>query len=457
MPGASRTRSAARSPLLAAAGVAAVMLLAPSRSARAGNDDELLVGSRAAMTAGAVTPTVMDGSATWYNPGGLGAIERDQVDVSGTVYTLRFYSAPRFLALESGESDDGAVVEFISVPNQIAFVRRLGPGISLGLGYFVPRASSFIIREQLRVGDDQNGSHWRLAVTLTDVQHTAAAALGFALSQHVRLGFSLIGTYEAATQSISLASVVRREGEVQRLLASAGLATLQRIGGELGAGLQVDLGRRLRLAVTARSPRILFHDAVDVSAADAMAVRSDDGGLLQAEIGEPPAGGAAFEPLLAGRVGVGLAYTYGETSWVALEIDVQPGLHDTDAEVQRHAVVNARLGLYHALHDGLALGAGLFTDRAADELTAEAISGRGDFYGATLGVELSSGHRLARDESVDSLEFSTMFAVRYAFSDGTVNGLVGDPEAPDGNWVRPHAGSLRVHEIGLYVGSGLRF
>lgn len=94
--------------------VAALSLARPA-PARAGNDDELLVGSRAAMTAGTVGATVMDGSASWYNPAGLGAIDRDQVDVSGTVYTLRVYAASDFLALQSGESDDASVVEFLAV------------------------------------------------------------------------------------------------------------------------------------------------------------------------------------------------------------------------------------------------------------------------------------------------------------------------------------------------------
>ena len=189
-----------------------------------------------------------------------------------------------------------------------------------------------------------------------------------------------------------------------------------------------------------------------------MAERGEvDEAVLQAGIAEPSQGGSGPKLLLAGRIGVGLAYAYGEASWVALEADVQPALHSAASEVQRHAVLNARLGVFHELATGVALGAGLFTDRSADEPNSDAMSARGDYYGGTVGLELSSAHRLARDEPVDSLVFSSVFAVRYAFSDGTVNGLLGDPDVSNGNWFTTREVSLRVHEIGLYVGSGLRF
>src|SRR6185436_17705347 len=161
----------------AVAGVFLLTLLA-APFVRAGNDDELFVGNRAAMSGGAVSATVADSSATWYNPAGLGAIDRAQIDVSGTAYTVRFYTAPKFLSATSGESKDGSVSEFVSIPTQIAYVRRLAPGVSLGLGYFVPHASNWVLREQLEVGSAANGSQWQVAGTVSDVQHTAAAAVG---------------------------------------------------------------------------------------------------------------------------------------------------------------------------------------------------------------------------------------------------------------------------------------
>ena len=113
-------------------GVSAALLIASSawpELALAGNDDELFVGSQAAMTGGAVSAMVSDASATWYNPAGLGAVPLDQIDVSGTFYSLRAYSAKGFLTSRSGHVDHGSVVEFVSVPSQVAYVRRLAPGV----------------------------------------------------------------------------------------------------------------------------------------------------------------------------------------------------------------------------------------------------------------------------------------------------------------------------------------
>jgi hypothetical protein len=64
------------------------------------------------MMGGAVAAAVRDGSAAWYNPAGLGGVERDQIDASASVYTLRQYSAPAYMGSTDGESEDAAVREF---------------------------------------------------------------------------------------------------------------------------------------------------------------------------------------------------------------------------------------------------------------------------------------------------------------------------------------------------------
>src|SRR5262245_36969859 len=153
-------------------------LIVVSRVAHGGNDDELIVGNRASMTGGAAVATADDGSAVWYNPAGLGGIGRTTVDVSGTVYTLRFYSTDELLSTTTGASTGANVTEFVSIPTQIAFTRPLGEKVTLGLGYFVPRTSNIVLREQLAVGSEANGGEWQVALSAATAEQVLGAAIG---------------------------------------------------------------------------------------------------------------------------------------------------------------------------------------------------------------------------------------------------------------------------------------
>lgn len=124
--------------------------------------------------------------------------------------------------------------------------------------------------------------------------------------------------------------------------------------------------------------------------------------------------------------------------------------------------MNGRAGIYFAFASHVALGAGFFTDRLGDRQRWVLVSGGGDFYGGTLGIELSNEHLLAPNERVKSLVFSSVFAIRYAFSAGDIGrtevdpNLIRDVESENGPFVAKR-GDMNVHEVGLYVGSGLRF
>lgn len=439
------------------AGVVCVVGSLVARHARAGNDDELLMGNHAAMSAGAVSATVSDASATWYNPAGLGAVRRAQVDVSGTAYTLRSYSAPRLLTTAEGDSDDGAVSGFVSVPTQIAYVRRLAERISLGLGYFVPHAENFVLREGFAPRGADDGLQVQLSLLVAEVQHTAAAALGFELAPGVRVGFGLIGGYGVSTQAVSQFSAVHRGGVTQALVERAGFITATRLSLEASLGLQLELGQGWQLGVSARTPRMQIYQNVAGSVSESRADRAQADPMLTllAAGVEEKHDRMQFEMVRAGRAGLALAYRHAN-GWLAAELDAQPGLHRRQLEIAREPVVNARIGAYQLLSPQFALGFGLFTDRTSAPAELEPLSGSGDFYGATLGLEFSTEHMLAPGETVSSLVFSSVFALRYAFSDGDFSRLV--IHAEDGSFDdRGAPGTLRVHELGLYVGSGLQF
>ena len=425
-------------------------------AARAGNDDEMLVGNRASMTGGAVSATVGDASSTWYNPAGLGANARSQIDVSATAYTLRFYSVPHFLSTTSGASRDGAVTEFISVPTQIAYVRRIAPAWSLGLGYFVPHIQNFVLREGLGENDATAGSQWQVSASVADTQHTAAAAVGGTIAPGVRLGMSLIGGYGAITQSISLFAAVKRAGQAEVISSGAYLATSTRLSLESGVGLQWEVTPALTLGVSCRTPRLQVYRGTNVSLNESYAAADPSRGMFADA--QNLVEGTGLGWLSVGRTGLALAHRVGG-GWLAGEFDVQPGLRRPEMGIDRKAILNARIGIYQPVAPSIALGAGVFSDRSPEGVRYGLLSGNGDFYGATLGVEINNDHRLAKSEPVDSLTFSTVFAFRYAFSKGDFGRPVGDADAitPVAGPFREARGTLRVHELSFYVGSGLHF
>jgi len=430
--------------------LAALASLTAAGTARAGNDDSILVGNRAAMVGGAVSATVADASSTWYNPAGLSEAREQHIDVSGTGYALRFYSVPRFLRGTQGEVDDANVTEFFTVPAQIAYARRLAPNLMLGLGYFVPEASDYVLREGITSGSDPQ-SRWQVSLAYTRFQHTGGAALGWELSRVVRMGVSLIGLYETEKTAASIVAVGTAAGTTNGMVFSSALATASRIGMEAGLGFQFLLDPRFRLALTARSPRLLIVDATDSATATGAAA---SGEAVNAELAQPTESSSTLRFVRAGRFGAGVTYYVRPETWIALEADVQPPIVTRSAGVERSEVVNARLGGFHRVSDGLGFGAGLFTDRSASKPSNEPLGSRGDFYGGTFGVELRNRFMLAPGSISDSLLLSTILSLRYAHSTGSFNSISVSPAAEIQGIV---PSTLSVHELSLYFGGGVSF
>jgi hypothetical protein len=420
--------------------------------ARAGNDDESFVGNQAAMSGGAVSATVSDASATWYNPAGLASIAQTHIDVSGTAYALRFYSTPDLIRSRSGESTHLSLIEFVSIPAQLAYARRLGGGVTLGLGYFVPQSSNLLLRKSLKVEDGDAESAWQLAVSVTRVTHSFAAAIGLPLRRGARLGFGLVGTYEAESFATSIIASARQAGEQSAFLVSSSLGSSSRFGLEPSVGFQLELSPKVTLSLTGRGVRALMYQTSQRSDADATAGSGD---AIGAELAEPREKNSGLHLLRAGRFGVGLAYRPSPRAWLAFELDAQPPIHSEGSGVHRRGVLNARLGGNYRCSDLVSLGAGLFTDRSSEPPSADAINGTGDFYGGTVGIELGNRHRLHPEEHSDALLLSTTLALKYAYSKGSFNGVLVDPAnvAALSGAARP----LIAHETSLYVGGGVSF
>ena len=128
----------------------AVLLALPLR-ARAGNDDGILLGNDAALTAGAVVATVNDGSALWYNPAGLAMSTKDSIDVGASAFALRRYDMPGLIRADGGSGGDASFTEIVSIPSALTYVRRFSVNTVGGLALFASEVSDDSLRTSLTV------------------------------------------------------------------------------------------------------------------------------------------------------------------------------------------------------------------------------------------------------------------------------------------------------------------
>ena len=406
------------------------------------------------MVAGAVTASVEDGSATLYNPAGLARVSHTTIDVSASAYGLRFYHVPGFLRSVTGDQESASVTEFVAIPTEIVFVRPLGAGYTLGLGYFVPKAENVILRDRLSVpaGDDDLASVWALDIRSNDTNYWLVAALGIQLSERVSLGIGLNGVYDNTVSASTLFGGTSRMSMDEQAFQLSALRTAIRLSASISVGVQVDLGHGLRAGIGLRGPRLQLYRSDSTSVSTVLAsLAEQDAPLLSFFTDEGDDAGDQVGWFTAGRYRAGFAYRFGDTE-VSLEGDMQPGLRNPDLQVARSFTWNVRAGVVHEAWEDVFIGGGFFSDRA----TARDKSDSQDFYGATLGVQFDDLFRLARGERAPDLLLSSVFALRYAYGSGKTGTLVVDPQENLAN-LGESPGTLRVHEIGLHVGSALQF
>ena len=434
------------------------LVVGPLGGASAGNEDELPVGNRAAMVGGAVTATVGDGSATYYNPAGLGAVDRNRVDVSASAYSLRYYRVPSFLQSDSGLRKDASVIEFVAVPTQVSYVRRLTAGITLGLGYFVPRASDVVLRERLAVPDGQDVSTWSLDLRVSSTTYVLGAALGARLTPRLLVGGGLLAVYEDSVESASVFGSAMRSNIAVRSVQFAVLGTYSRLSAEPGVGLQWRFDDHWTAAFNVRGPRLQLR-RTGIESINASAVAPDNTGALSLGVVSQNVTDNAAQRGLLGLGRYHVATSYAAELWSAsAEFDVQPGFRSVRTDASRRFTWNARAGMTYKADDDVLLGAGIFTDRdTARDQGNGAVSTRTNFYGATIG--LSMDHELSLDEEsqADSLVLTTVFALRYAYGPGRSSVLVIDPNAGLEQLFGDDTSRSTTHEVALHVGSALYF
>jgi hypothetical protein len=452
--------------LTGVAGRVALALCLVAGRAAAGNEDELLLGNDAALSAGAVTATVADGSALYYNPAGLARGERDSVDVTASAFVIRRYQLPQLLSAPTGERASGDFIEIVSAPTALSYVRRLSPRLAAGVAVFVPRSNDLVLRSTLRLEYGDRPTEWLAALGLTQSRYLATIGVGYRVSPRLDVGFSLHGIYDAGFLSSLFAGgfvsgVDPEQSESPADFTSDGFFQQQvllnrvNLGVQPALGVQLEPSDHLRLGVSVRSPAIAV-----LSFQRGTSVTSQSGSDADLFLPIDERTTQWFPGRMLGlRAAAAVAYSWGP-HWVAVDVDYQSQVHSSTLSLDLSSVVNARIGGRFQISDVLAVGCGLFTDRSNEPAPIDYTDTHIDFYGGTAGFELDHEYLLAQGQESSSLSFSSTVAVRYARGSGKVGGARADLAAPaPGEFaaITTPAGAASVDELSLHVGSAVYF
>lgn len=408
--------------------------------------------------AGAVAARPGDTGSLWYDPAGLAAIERGRVSANGSVFGLRVRNVPAAVVSRLGGSDvelDLRSTDVIAVPNALAAAFHLGAGVTIGAGLFVT------------AHDVRTASGQRLDVPLAETpggtiggridlqsdltKYHVGLGLGWAPTGSVRLGIAPFVTYRTDSEILQHALGVETPGGNSLEL---GQATVSRtlVGLTGAAGLQVDAGPAVTLAVVARPPELFLHGSSDGGEVEAAAQTVDGADALLAV-------GAATDPdsgtsiLAPARFTAAVRWASADAVELAAEVEVATPASNPALGIDDGPTLDVRAGGRVALTEEIAVGLGGFTDLAANRklgtgLMDEVI----DWVGGTVGGTLRTPLALATaPDRKDGIVLSTTIAVRYATGFGVARALVIDEVE------RRPARDVVYHEILPFFGSSILF
>jgi long-subunit fatty acid transport protein len=420
---------AALAVVLAPAAAQAQVLLPPS--AIITNYDRILIGQEQAIESGAYVARVADATAGWYNPAGLGLVERSVIGASATGYELAIVDLGAIQTSSGG-------VSLVQLPGFFGGV--LGQDVTRSkewrIGFSVTKPTSWAaaVNGASAVGVPVTYSS-RVGISTT-VPTVSAAWVPFSFLR-VGAGLGVAITSLAQTQILSV-----RSSDPQ--LAGAALQTADLTGTTWGAqatfGLQWDISEHFTVGASLRTPTLAFLTTGSLTY-QSMAT----GGISedQTYFRDSQASFAYRIPL---NVNFGLAWRAGR-----FEAEVDVRYHSAIAEyallssTQRvetvttgpdglpvhtftpfpglyygaAAVWNVAAGGHYRLDDAWSFHAGIYSDAAPAALTQHNLFRTVNFYGATLGAKLRGDH----------LAGSLGLGFSWGDSENFRVGAQGDPEA----------------------------
>ncbi len=425
----------------------------------AGNYDSNLLSGSASLSGGSQVSLAEDGGALWYNPAGLGLINRKEFSLSGNGFMLRIRNNPGFMKTVVGEDIDKTATssrEIFVIASSVIMARSLTENIGVAAGMFVPNMDRYDY--YLSHNGSQNDVNYKTAMGLkSDIdQFYYGFGLGWRIAPSISAGFNLFGYYSMATYEFETTSVFRTIDPDDLYFNHVRVTGSQEIHGLMGSlGLKWDFLANWHLGFRISSPLlgiIIRNENKDEASIGIKGFDSNpDSGYNMVE-GKTKEHGKLVIPMNAV---LGLGYSSGKGS-VSAEIQFHAPMEFKNGS-KKEFVINARAGGSFQITDTISMGAGVFTDFSPEKRTGDEASYI-DFFGVTLGGKYISSYALVENPKKDAIVFGTIVSLRYALGLGEFNSVTFNPLTENlDNLVTVGNHKADFHEISLHISTELYF
>lgn len=412
------------------------------------NLNPITIGDRAFGLGGAFTAFASDATAGWYNPAGLGFIDRTYINATGNVYSYEHARAENFVVLEPTTGTGGSATldekQIQATPSTFSLAKSLGSRGTVGFGVYVPRdinvEDSFAIAanyDSQLLGPTHEDFYERDSYSERSIY--LGPGYGYRLNDYISIGASAFILYSITDldmlQNITLTATDNTGSET-------GIAKekVTYWGTRFLLGTKAKFGG-LHIGVSAFTPTVRISETTDST--------SIESGFFGA--GSPVNSVSSGKTSNTGRgweVAAGVGWEEKD-SW-ATELDVTYYIPEFRRDIAARNVTNVKVGGEYNLTPNYRLRAGFFTDFSPWHGTLDT-SDRPydiDIYGFTLQLE---NHDYFPNSKIMR---SFSIGVRYAFGNGSVLGTLNNPTTNDISTPRR---DLDYQSIAIMLGGTLAY
>jgi long-subunit fatty acid transport protein len=413
------------------------------------------IGDRAFGFGGAFTAQANDATAGWYNPAGLGFIDRTYINATGNVYSYDKSQSEKYISIEptSGTSGYADLEEkqYRATPTTFAISKSLGKVGTLGFGVYVPRDTG--IDDTLSTDVNYDSLIGPASENYYEYNSFEARSLyfgpsyGVRLNDHFSVGVSAFLLYSFVNQD-SVLDIVTTENTADINILSLTSITSRKAsywGTRFSLGTKGEFNN-LRIGVNIFTPTIRLSEKTEQTL-----ISSQSSDIFTTTRSKQV---TSVNTSDTGR-GWGFATGVGwveNGSWAA-ELDVTYYKHKFTRDIAQRDVTNIQVGGEYNLTSRWLLRGGLFTDFSArpgisDPPEQNDPNYSVDIYGTTL--QLAHKDHIANSKVMRSISVG----LRYAIGNGSAQGLLDNPNTSEVVSVKR---DLKYKSIGIMLGGMLSY